>query len=54
MAAFRFDTAKGQICPRRCEGNITGPRQHYPLVKKRRRNIYLSLAGSVVRDRVKG
>jgi hypothetical protein len=34
MAEFRFDTPEGQICTRRHEGNITGPRQRYPSVKK--------------------
>jgi hypothetical protein len=34
MAVFRFDTAEGQICPKRREGNITGPRQRYPSAKK--------------------
>jgi hypothetical protein len=44
MAVFRFDTVEGQIYPKRCEGNITGPGQRYPSVKK-------SLAGRFGRPR---
>jgi hypothetical protein len=34
MAAYRLDTTEGQICPKRREGNITDPKQHYPSAKK--------------------
>jgi hypothetical protein len=29
MAVFRFDMAKGQICPKRRKGTVTGPKQRY-------------------------
>jgi hypothetical protein len=34
MAVFCFDMAEGQICPKRREGTITGPKQRYHLAKK--------------------
>jgi hypothetical protein len=57
MAVFRFDMAKGQICPKRRKGTVTGPKQRYLSAKiwantSEGKNICLSLAGSVVRDRV--
>jgi hypothetical protein len=55
MAAFRFDTAEGHICPKRREGTITSPKQRYPWAKKtglaHPKAKHLSLVGRFGRPR---